>query len=416
MPLHVTCPNGCEIRMSRNRSGRVVRCPQCKSALRIPKIAEEILQANDVIECTARLAKRKSKSRSDVADASVSNLDKDRAFESDNHFGTDDSLVAEQAIENASTETSDSTQESKTEIRPEEESREVLEIAALSDASTEENGTESQITEDIESESTVSEVVETESPDSLAESKPLSVPEIDTKKLGKAAELDAEITSTSPRTPQFPGRLDVPVPVAPSGENFISLTGADNQPDPFVVDTESLPVEEVDNRSWEERLEDANSDRRILARFFAICLCIVAIINMIPAIYQWYHWSQLTDGVALPRWIYIQILVGAVYLLYAFFLAQIPDWSALRAVAVAVLAMAFVFALVSTGLLIGGGQGAFTGFLGIPFSLNRQACIWCVAMFCLATLMSYWGGKESMNWQRAEVLLREILNRSGAPA
>ena len=164
--------------------------------------------------------------------------------------------------------------------------------------------------------------------------------------------------------------------------------------------------------SWEERLERANSDRRVLARFFAICLCCVAFVNMVPALYHWYHWTQLTESMQLPRWIYIQVFVGAIHLVYAVFLFQINDWSAMRAVSVAMLAVAFVFGFISTGLLIGGGDGNLTGFLGIPYTLNRQASIWCVAMLCLATLMSYWGGKESTNWQRAEYLLKDILARS----
>ena len=130
---------------------------------------------------------------------------------------------------------------------------------------------------------------------------------------------------------------------------------------------------------------------------------------MTPALYHWYHWTQLTEMMALPRWIYIQVFIGAIHLVYALFLYQINDWSAMRAVSVAMLFVAFIFGFVSTGLLVAGGDGNLTGFLGIPYMLNRQACIWCVAMLCLATLMSYWGGKESTNWQRTDALLKDIL-------
>ena len=73
------------------------------------------------------------------------------------------------------------------------------------------------------------------------------------------------------------------------------------------------------------------------------------------------------------------------------------------------LVVAFVFGLLSTGLLVGGGQGAFANFLGLSFVIVKRAAIWCVAMLILATLMSYLGGRESANWQRAEQLLEEIL-------
>jgi hypothetical protein len=42
----------------------------------------------------------------------------------------------------------------------------------------------------------------------------------------------------------------------------------------------------------------------------------------------------------------------------------------------------------------------------------RSGCIWCVAMLCLATLTSYLIGREAMNWQRVEQLMRQI--ESGA--
>ncbi len=185
---------------------------------------------------------------------------------------------------------------------------------------------------------------------------------------------------------------------------------------PVISLTDPVESSEIEAKetNWEERLESANADRKLLARFFALCLCFVAIVNMTPALYQWYQWTQLAETMALPRWIYIQVFVGAIHLVYAVFLFQINDWSAMRAVSVAMLFVAFIFGFISTGLLVGGGEGNLTGFLGIPYMLNRQACIWCVAMLCLATLMSYWGGKESTNWQRTDDLLKNILNRSTA--
>ena len=126
-------------------------------------------------------------------------------------------------------------------------------------------------------------------------------------------------------------------PQFPSQTPVINLSASANE----------TPVVEED-KDWGARLKNANSDRQILARFFALVLCLVAIVNMVPAIYHWYHWLQLAESMALPRWIYIQIFVGAIHLVYAVFLAQIPDWSAMRAVSVAMLAVAFVFGFVST--------------------------------------------------------------------
>lgn len=159
----------------------------------------------------------------------------------------------------------------------------------------------------------------------------------------------------------------------------------------------------------EIRTRRANADRVTLTRFFAAMLVFVGLVNFAPAIYCWYTWSQVDIDFLLPRWIYLQIFIAVLHLVYAVLLLQVPDWSTLRSIAVVMLAFAFVFGLFSMGLLTTGGNGLLAQFLQVPDSLGRQACIWCVAMLCLATLASYLAGRESNNWQRTERLLAEIL-------
>lgn len=158
------------------------------------------------------------------------------------------------------------------------------------------------------------------------------------------------------------------------------------------------------------RVQAANADRKVLLYFFSACLCVVAAVNLGPAVYYWIQWSQNADSPALPRWIYLQAFVAAIHVMYAVYLLQIPDWSALKAVSIAMLVMATVFGSVSTGLVTGGGQGAVASFLELPYSLSYKASIWCVAMLLLSTLMCYMGGREALNWQRSEQLLREIIS------
>ncbi len=123
----------------------------------------------------------------------------------------------------------------------------------------------------------------------------------------------------------------------------------------------------VDERpQWAERVRDSSADRVVLARFFALSLCAVALINLFPAFYFWYDWYQAVMASPLPRWIYLQVFVAAVHVVYAVFLFQIPDWSAMRTVSLAMLAIAFVFGLVSAGLLLGGGQGEIAAFWDFP--------------------------------------------------
>ena len=155
--------------------------------------------------------------------------------------------------------------------------------------------------------------------------------------------------------------------------------------------------------------ERSTADRFVLARFYSICVALTGIFNLIPAIYYWYFWGHNDIDLSLPRWIYLQIFVAGLHFIYSIYLYQIPDWSTLRTVAVAMLLFAMMYAIISSGLLLGSSTGAIGQFLRIPNSLENQATIWCVAMLCLSTLISYLTGRESALWCRTEKLLNQII-------
>lgn len=190
--------------------------------------------------------------------------------------------------------------------------------------------------------------------------------------------------------------------IDPEAFRFESTSSAESSFEPDNSTADKMSAIEI-------RTRRANADRVTLTRFFAAMLVFVGLVNFAPAIYCWYTWSQVDIDFLLPRWIYLQIFIAVLHLVYAVLLIQVPDWSTLRSIAVVMLAFAFVFGLFSMGLLTTGGNGLLAQFLQVPDSLGRQACIWCVAMLCLATLASYLAGRESNNWQRTERLLAEIL-------
>ena len=163
----------------------------------------------------------------------------------------------------------------------------------------------------------------------------------------------------------------------------------------------------------EKRSRQAHEDRITLTRFFAGFLIIVGLINLAPAVYCWWQWSQADTGTLLPRWIYLQIFVAILHIVYAVLLVQVPDWSTLLSIAIVMLVFAFIFGLFSVGL-VANSNGLLSQFLQIPGSLGRKACIWCVAMLVLATLASYLAGRESTHWRRTEVLLAQVLAKSRA--
>lgn len=165
-------------------------------------------------------------------------------------------------------------------------------------------------------------------------------------------------------------------------------------------------------RNWDDRFQKFRDDRIILARFLAICLILVGVVNVIPAGLFWNDWSSQDHRGPIPRWVWMQVFIALLHLVYAVYLLQIPDWASLRAVAFAMLAIAMIFGIVASGLMGSSSENFVPRFMQLSGSLIRQARLWCVAMLCVATLASYLGGRESARWQRAEKLMLEMKDKS----
>ncbi len=163
-------------------------------------------------------------------------------------------------------------------------------------------------------------------------------------------------------------------------------------------------VVEPQPRDWEARFRQSRHDRVVLTKFLAACLIVVGLINAGPALSFLYQCRELDQPGAVPRWVWLQIFVALIHLIYAIYLMQIPDWASLRAVSITMLAVAMAFAATATGLLGSSGNAVLPAFLQLDGSQIRQARLWCVAMLCVATAASYVGGRGSAKWQRAEKL------------
>lgn len=458
MPLIVNCPNGCQIRIPINRSGRVVRCPKCKSAIRIPSFEKAFSDLGQVIEVAAKLATKKQTDgallnpiepvsdhslhpetetppgqtnirASDDAASSVPRLPTappELILSSDQtNFGDTD--LGDTDLEQLDPEIQRVIQ-SPPRVPPVMHSRPWRRVQPLTEAKPfgDVVSIDIEVTQPPVSQSTsvtpasdsnpatqnlISDLASNQDKESIAErlERPQNVESV------SAIESDATAAIADSPIEDFKdvAKLDPELakPTA-SSEELEALPSKTAVTKPPVINLDITPPSlesEVEKKSWEQRLQDANADRKMLTRFLAGCLLLVAVVNIVPAVYHWRSWALLAESMPLPRWIYLQIFIGAIYSIYAVFLMQINDWSALRSVSVAMLLIAFTFGIVSTGLLIG---SSFSSLLGIPYSLNRQAGIWCVAMLILATIMSYWAGKESANWRRAELLLQDILRQS----
>lgn len=179
---------------------------------------------------------------------------------------------------------------------------------------------------------------------------------------------------------------------------------------PYVSPVKGNSSKVNDKQDWEERLTRANADRFFLAKLFASGLIFVAGLNLIPILAHLITWGGLFQVSEIPNWFFLQVVISFLNLLYAIFLFQINDWSAMRSVSVLMLVIAFIYGGCCTGLLLGGDEGSLMMLLEISSARSRQATSGFAVMLCLATLLSFWTAKEASNWQRAEQILKQILS------
>ena len=160
------------------------------------------------------------------------------------------------------------------------------------------------------------------------------------------------------------------------------------------------------------RLARSRQDRIFLARFLASFLGLIALLNVAPAIY---HWSSVHSAAEskIANWLCFQVLVGVLQLLYAVFVWQIRDWSALKALSVVLLFFAALYGFISTSALIGDANSIVFKFLEVSYSMQRTATIWAVTMLLLMIATSFLAMKEALNWQRIENIYQRLNESAG---
>ncbi len=174
--------------------------------------------------------------------------------------------------------------------------------------------------------------------------------------------------------------------------------------DPIEIQTKSSSP----SATPQAKVAAANRDRVLLTRVFGMLICLVGIVNMVPSYLFWNRWSQQIAAPPLPQWVYWQVFVAALCLVYAVFLCQIADWSALKSVSFMMLIMAMGYGLITASLALGGLQSPAARWLSLDGQTLDRGKTWCATMLCVATLISYLGGRESSKWKRANQLLDKI--------
>jgi hypothetical protein len=140
------------------------------------------------------------------------------------------------------------------------------------------------------------------------------------------------------------------------------------------------------------------------ARLLAGALAVFALCSVIPAALDAVEHVRVGASPGLARWAYLLILVGAVQLAYAVYLAQLPDWSTVRIVALVSLVLATSYAILLGLTLLSRDDSALVRSLELTDQLQGgRATGWCFIMLCVASLLSYLSGRISVRWRQAVV-------------
>jgi|GEM_PF-1953468 len=352
MSLRVRCPEGCIVHASMTRCGKVVKCPECGTMIRIPKISDAQKTGGRTVECRAERYKQvDGHGASPVASLPKDLPQKDLPQKDLPKKDLPKKDLPKKAVNQPRLPVAKPRQHSS-----------VVAHHALPAVAVDTEGERVGINSPSSPEALVSGV---------------SGEKIRSKRVGPA----------SVKEPIVRGNLNV------------SLGGS----------TKEKSTNPNEGKNWEERLTRANADRFFLAKLFAVGLIFVAGLNLIPVLTQLITWGDSFQINEIPNWFFLQVAICLLNLLYAIFLFQINDWSAMRSVSVLMLALAFIYGICCTGLLLGGNEGNVVTLLEISSFRIKQAASGFAVMLCLATLMSYWAAREASNWQRAEQVLKQIL-------
>jgi hypothetical protein len=155
----------------------------------------------------------------------------------------------------------------------------------------------------------------------------------------------------------------------------------------------------------------ADASRTLAVYQLAAALGLVALFSVAPAVWDVIEYLQAEelDTPFVARWALVLFFVGVVQLAYAVYLFQLPDWTSVWIVTMWLLALAFGYAGVLGLVLISQADGFLVGPHGLQLAdklAGGQAALWCLCMVSLATILAFFAGRMSVQWHKAERMLR----------
>jgi hypothetical protein len=155
----------------------------------------------------------------------------------------------------------------------------------------------------------------------------------------------------------------------------------------------------------------ADASRTLAVYQLAAALAAVALFSVAPAAWDVVEYlrSEELDAPFVARWAFVLFFLGVVQLAYAVYLFQLPDWTSVWVVTVWLLVVAAGYAGALGLVLISEADGFLVGPHGLQLAdklAGGQAALWCLCMVSIATILAFFAGRMSVQWRRAERMLR----------
>jgi hypothetical protein len=154
----------------------------------------------------------------------------------------------------------------------------------------------------------------------------------------------------------------------------------------------------LDEDVFEGRSED---EFRFLSQFFAACIGVMGLVLIVPSSLAWNGWAALPVEPLGSRWIFIMIFLGALHIVYAVFLFQVLDRSALWSVSIFLLAVGCTHGIFTAGTWLDAGVGPVSRFLQLPPTDTAAVTLWCFLHLCFSVLLSYLCGSQALRWKQS---------------
>lgn len=150
-------------------------------------------------------------------------------------------------------------------------------------------------------------------------------------------------------------------------------------------------------------VHDAAKRRSVF--WLAGCVAFAALLNLALFASDVVLDAQEARPTGVATWALVLLLLGVLQGVYALYLVQLPDWSTVWVVSIAMLVLAAVYAMLLAVLALGGGNMPLASALELDEFADQRPELVCLIMLSLSGLLSYLLGRASYRWSKSNSAL-----------